>query len=181
MLNNAGTDSDSENVTKILQLVESLPELHAIVLVVNGSNPRLTTDVVNTFNLLKGTLPDSVTSNTMAVLTMCNQLSRYQTLQEDRQWLTRPAYMTCSAEYVSWLTVLLRMIAHSMGTMRNTCAADCGLAMRLTKGHDVASKGTSLIDASGCSNLQLSTLPVAIKPEHVFFMQNSAFSTDPDR
>lgn len=72
----AGTESDSENVNKILQLVESLPELHAIVLVVNGSNPRLTTDVVNTFNLLKGTLPDSVTQNTMAVLTMCSQLSR---------------------------------------------------------------------------------------------------------
>ena len=71
-----GTESDSENISKILQLVESLPELHAIGLVVNGSNPRLTTDVVNTFNLLKGTMPDSVTSNTMAILTMCSQLSR---------------------------------------------------------------------------------------------------------
>ena len=70
-----GTESDSENVTKILDYVQCLPEIHAIVLVVNGSNPRLTTDVVHTFNLLKGSLPDSVTSNTMAVLTMCNALT----------------------------------------------------------------------------------------------------------
>ena len=72
-----GTESDSQNVTKILEYVQYLPEIHAIVLVVNGSNPRLTTDVVHTFNLLKGSLPDSVTNNTMAVLTMCNALTWY--------------------------------------------------------------------------------------------------------
>ena len=95
----AGTDSDSENVTKILDYVQCLPELHAIVLVVNGSNPRLTTDVVHTFNLLKGSLPDSVTSNTMAVVTMCNALT----------WCEVP-YPTCNLPWqLPLLTTNLRL------------------------------------------------------------------------
>lgn len=68
---------DDANIDQILRAAESLDALHAIVIVVNGSDARLHMAVQNTFNRLKNSLPDSVIANTLAVLTNCNELTRY--------------------------------------------------------------------------------------------------------
>lgn len=63
-------------MNKILTAAEGVDALHALVLVVNGSDARKNIAVQNTFNRLKNNLPDSVVQNTMAVLTNCNSLTR---------------------------------------------------------------------------------------------------------
>ena len=126
----AGTECDDGNIAKIMQTVEALPELHAVVLVANGSNARLTTDVLNTFTLLKGLLPDAVLRNVIAIVTNCTFLT----------WCVAAGHLVC--RYLAAWCLILAVVR---------------------------------------SNLQLSNLPVVIKPEHVLYMQNSAFSSDPER
>ncbi len=62
---------------KILKAAEGLDALHALILVVNGSDARRNIAVQNTFNRLRNNLPDSVIQNTLAVFTNCNSLTRY--------------------------------------------------------------------------------------------------------
>ncbi|DBA73435.1 TPA: hypothetical protein ACH3X1_011471 [Trebouxia sp. C0004] len=95
---------DDSKIDKILKAAEGLEALHALVLVVNGSDARINIAVQNTFNRLRNNLPDSVIQNTLAVLTNCKSLTR---------------------------------------------------------------------------NFSPQHLPVPVKPEHIFRMNNSAFSTDP--
>ena len=70
---------DDANIDQILRAAESLDALHGVVIVANGTDPRCTVTVQNTFTRLKNNLPDSVIANTLAVLTNCNMLTKYVT------------------------------------------------------------------------------------------------------
>lgn len=70
------TGADDEHLDKILQAAAKLPHLSAIVLLANGSQVRKTISIKNVFTLLRGTLPDHVLRNTLAVLTNCSVSTR---------------------------------------------------------------------------------------------------------
>ena len=72
---------DDVNIQKILEAAEGIDALHAIVLVVNGTDARINMTVENTFQRLKNMLPDSVIKNTIAVVTNCTSMTRYVTLK----------------------------------------------------------------------------------------------------
>ena len=75
MLACSGRDDDM--IDKILRAAEALDALHAVVLVVNGSDCRLNMSLQNTFSRLLNNLPDSVVANTLAVLTNCTEVDKY--------------------------------------------------------------------------------------------------------
>ena len=64
-----GVTQDDENVNKILDAIEELGCISCILIIVNGSNPRLTANMQNVLARLRGNLPDVVLDSVIVVLT----------------------------------------------------------------------------------------------------------------
>lgn len=67
----AGLARDDENITDILQTVANVPVISAIVLVVNGTQARVTSSMRYLIRRFQGMLPDTVLKNIIVVCTMC--------------------------------------------------------------------------------------------------------------
>ncbi|CAF3515383.1 unnamed protein product [Rotaria socialis] len=64
-----GAEQDNINMNKIVDGVESLGGLSAVIIVVNGTTGRLTLNLRNVIARLRGNLPDVVMDNVIVVLT----------------------------------------------------------------------------------------------------------------
>lgn len=71
----SGVQQDEENISKILEAASKSSGLNAIVLVMNGSNPRICSSIKSVLVKFRSTLPDSVTDNVILVLTNCRKSS----------------------------------------------------------------------------------------------------------
>lgn len=68
-----GEDKDEKNMEIILKAAEESNELSAIVLVLNGTEARITPNIETILTKLKGSIPDSITNNIVVVYTMCRE------------------------------------------------------------------------------------------------------------
>ncbi|CAF1146503.1 unnamed protein product [Rotaria sordida] len=64
-----GAEQDNVNMNKIIDGVESLGGLSAVIIVVNGTTGRLTLNLRNVIARLRGNLPDVVMDNVIVILT----------------------------------------------------------------------------------------------------------------
>ncbi|UJR16642.1 hypothetical protein I4U23_003542 [Adineta vaga] len=64
-----GTQQDDKNITKIINAVENLGGLNAVMIVVNGAVSRLTINLRHVLSQLRGNLPDIIMNNVIVVLT----------------------------------------------------------------------------------------------------------------
>ncbi|UJR11318.1 hypothetical protein I4U23_015499 [Adineta vaga] len=64
-----GAEQDDINIFKIIDAVESLGGLTTVIIVVNGTTPRITLNSQNVITRLRGNLPDSVMESVIVVLT----------------------------------------------------------------------------------------------------------------
>jgi len=60
---------DDINVERILTAASKAKELHAIILIINGSTPRLTVNLRNALQRIKGNYPDVLLSNMLVIFT----------------------------------------------------------------------------------------------------------------
>lgn len=70
-----GVKKDDTNVQEILEAAENAGELHGMILVINGSAPRLTDHAIYVLDKLRGNLPDVVMKNLVVVMTNCSELT----------------------------------------------------------------------------------------------------------
>lgn len=68
-----GTHKDEENILKIISAAEESGTLAAILIVINGTLARTTSNLRNTLIEMKNVVPDSFLDNIVVVLTNCNQ------------------------------------------------------------------------------------------------------------
>jgi len=68
-----GGEQDKNNIKKILNIAGRTRDLAAVLLIVNGSNNRLTPAMVNIFVTLKGNVPDDAMKNLIVVLSKCDK------------------------------------------------------------------------------------------------------------
>jgi hypothetical protein len=66
-----GNLQDSQNVEKVFSHIENIPELTALILVLNGAVARITINIKNVLAVYRDRLPDAIYSNTIIVLTNC--------------------------------------------------------------------------------------------------------------
>ncbi|KYQ93280.1 hypothetical protein DLAC_05939 [Tieghemostelium lacteum] len=66
-----GIKQDEINMDKIMRAAEQAKSLTAIILVINGTITRLTVNLQNVINRLKGSIPDSLIENIYVLLTHC--------------------------------------------------------------------------------------------------------------
>ncbi|CAF1182575.1 unnamed protein product, partial [Didymodactylos carnosus] len=64
-----GAEQDNINMNKIIESVENLQGLTAVIIVVNGTTGRLTLNLRNVISKLRGNLPDVVMDNVIVILT----------------------------------------------------------------------------------------------------------------
>lgn len=69
----SGREQDDENMNIIINSAINSEQLSAIILVINGTEARLSGTIVNLLNRLKGSIPDSITDNIITVFTMCRK------------------------------------------------------------------------------------------------------------
>lgn len=74
-----GNTKDDENVEIILKAAEKAQTLSSIILVLNGTEARVTPNIQYIIEKLKGTIPDSITRNIIVVCTMCREDTCNQT------------------------------------------------------------------------------------------------------
>ncbi len=66
-----GVEQDDKNLSKIIDSAIASESISGIVLVVNGTNARVTNEIRVLINKFKGFLPDSIMQNVIVVFTMC--------------------------------------------------------------------------------------------------------------
>ncbi|EFA75587.1 hypothetical protein PPL_11092 [Heterostelium album PN500] len=66
-----GVMQDDDNITNILETVIPQANLSSVVLVINGSDARLTEDLKYVISCLRSNLPDDLFENTLVVFTNC--------------------------------------------------------------------------------------------------------------
>lgn len=64
-----GVDQDDKNLDKILDIAAQLETIEGVILLVNGTSPRLNPSLNNTLTKFKNTIPDVVLDNMIIVLT----------------------------------------------------------------------------------------------------------------
>ncbi|KYQ93281.1 hypothetical protein DLAC_05942 [Tieghemostelium lacteum] len=67
-----GIKQEEINMDKIMRAAEQAKSLTAIILVINGTITRLTVNLQNVINRLKGLIPDSLIENIYVLLTHCH-------------------------------------------------------------------------------------------------------------
>jgi hypothetical protein len=63
--------SDNENVDRIFECIQTLQDLTALVLVLNGTQARLTVNIRNVLERFRDRIPDVVYKNIIVILTNC--------------------------------------------------------------------------------------------------------------
>lgn len=63
--------SDNENVDRIFECIQSLQHLTALVLVLNGTQARLTVNIRNVLERFRDRIPDVLYTNVLVILTNC--------------------------------------------------------------------------------------------------------------
>ena len=63
--------SDNENVDRIFECIQSLQHLSALVLVLNGTQGRLTVNIRNVLERFRDRIPDVIYANMILILTNC--------------------------------------------------------------------------------------------------------------
>lgn len=63
--------SDNENVDRIFECIQTLEYLTALVLVLNGTQARLTVNIRNVLERFRDRIPDVIYTNVMVILTNC--------------------------------------------------------------------------------------------------------------
>jgi hypothetical protein len=63
--------SDNENVDRIFECIETLQHLTALVLVLNGTQARLTVNIRNVLERFRDRIPDVLYTNMIVILTNC--------------------------------------------------------------------------------------------------------------
>lgn len=63
--------SDNENVDRIFECIEIMPHLTALVLVLNGTQARLTINIRNVLERFRDRIPDVLYGNVLVILTNC--------------------------------------------------------------------------------------------------------------
>ncbi|KAM9953507.1 hypothetical protein ACTFIR_008579 [Dictyostelium discoideum] len=66
-----GIKQDDINIGKIIDAAESCSSLSALLIVVNGTVPRMTINLQNVITRLRGAIPDSLLNNVFIVFTNC--------------------------------------------------------------------------------------------------------------
>uniref|UniRef100_A0A6B2L0W1 G domain-containing protein n=1 Tax=Arcella intermedia TaxID=1963864 RepID=A0A6B2L0W1_9EUKA len=66
-----GIDKDNENIIQILEYAANTESLNGMILVINGTNSRLTINMKNVITRLYGNLPNDMKDNILVVLTNC--------------------------------------------------------------------------------------------------------------
>ena len=67
------TQKDAENMAKILDTAKATPDLAAVLLIINGTQSRLTPAMESVLVTLKGNVPTSVMQNLIVVLSKCDK------------------------------------------------------------------------------------------------------------
>jgi hypothetical protein len=70
-----GIDADTKNLTMIEKKLKEVPFLNGIILVINGSSPRLGISFKNFLDMLHQVWPNDLLNNCVAILTNCDELS----------------------------------------------------------------------------------------------------------
>lgn len=68
-----GLDQDDINLNKILNAAVDAENLSAIIMIINGTNARVTHNIQNLIAKFRGSLPDSIMSNIIVICTMCRE------------------------------------------------------------------------------------------------------------
>jgi len=63
--------SDNENVDRIFDCIQTLQDLTALVLVLNGTHARLTVNIRNVLERFRDRIPDVLYTNVLVILTNC--------------------------------------------------------------------------------------------------------------
>lgn len=63
--------ADNENVDRIFECLESIQHLTALILVLNGTQGRLTVNIRNVLERFRDRIPDALYSNLIVILTNC--------------------------------------------------------------------------------------------------------------
>lgn len=74
-----GNQKDEKNLEIIIEAAEKANSLSAIVLVLNGTEARITPNIQSILTRLQGSIPDSITNNIVIVFTMCREETCNQT------------------------------------------------------------------------------------------------------
>lgn len=69
----SGYLQDNENVNKIFTTIKSLQQISAVILVINGTIPRMTSNIVNVLTRFRQFFPDSIYTNMIVVFTNCQK------------------------------------------------------------------------------------------------------------
>ena len=68
-----GLEQDEKNMQIILNSAINANELSAIVLIMNGTSARITTNIKNMLAKFRGSVPDSINNNVIVIFTMCRE------------------------------------------------------------------------------------------------------------
>ncbi|KAL9656979.1 hypothetical protein ABK040_007067 [Willaertia magna] len=71
-----GTDQDDKNLSIIMEAAEKAEGLNAIIIVINGANSRMTVNLLNTLQRMKGSIPDVLLNNLCVVFSNCYPSTR---------------------------------------------------------------------------------------------------------
>lgn len=81
-----GTTKDDEHIMMIMAAAEGRGTLSAIVIVINGTVARATSNLRNTLTLLKGSVPDVLLKNLLIILTNCSKGTANFDLKQFDSW-----------------------------------------------------------------------------------------------
>jgi predicted GTPase len=70
-----GLEQDKRNIEKITQMILKVNKLNAVILILNGTQARITGSVRNVLQQLHQMLPNEVIDNMIIILTYCNSYS----------------------------------------------------------------------------------------------------------
>lgn len=82
-----GVKKDDENIAKIIQAAEGCGKLAAVIIVINGTVARATSNLRNTLVRMKGSMPDVILHNLLVVLTNCSEGSCNFEMKSLKPWV----------------------------------------------------------------------------------------------
>ena len=68
-----GIEQDDENIETILNACIGTDELSTVVLIINGTNARITNNIKNLITRFNGVMPDAIFDNIIVIFTMCRE------------------------------------------------------------------------------------------------------------
>eukprot|EP01132_Coremiostelium_polycephalum_P008477 gene8477-10417_t len=72
-INDTREGRDQKNIEDIIQSFISIPQLTCTIIVISGTNPRLSTEVNNSLKRIIELIPDSLIDNVVVLITKCSE------------------------------------------------------------------------------------------------------------